>query len=113
MTILPPVYLKEQIRERTKCIAVQSTVTARRASSKMQMFWYSLKVSGAVAMSLVVLFLTGVIQRDKGELAEAVEEKSAYAFLIAADQTANNLTGQMSDFANKLLNWNFDKSGGQ
>lgn len=129
MSILPPVYLKEQIRERTNSISVQRSVTVRRASRKMQMFWYSLKVSGAVAVSLVVLFLTGIMQRDIGVFSESadvdlwqewesdrtetVEENAAGVFLSTVDQTANNVTDQISVFAVKLLNWNFVEDGGQ
>lgn len=120
MAILPPAYLKEQIRERTKCIPVQSSVTTRRISSKMQMFWYSLKVSGAVAISLIVLFLTGIMQRDIGDFlepadvdlwqewesdwTEPVEENTAGMFLNTVNQTADDVTNQMNAFANKLLN---------
>lgn len=126
MAILPPAYLKEQIRDRTKQFSVQSAAPVERISGRMRLILYSLKVGGAVVMALLVLFFTGVAQQNNGvysdaglwqewesDWAETAEESTTNLFLGAVGQAADDVTAQINVFADKLLKWNVVEDGGQ
>ena len=58
----PPVYLAEEILERTRQIDIRTAVKVKQASRQVQLLLYSIKVGLAVAASIFVLIVTAGVQ---------------------------------------------------
>lgn len=53
----PPAYLQEEILEKSRSIEIQTVRTIRQTSRQTRLFFYSLKVGFALAVSLLLLFV--------------------------------------------------------
>lgn len=53
----PPAYLQEEILEKSRSIEIQTARAIHQASKQMRLFYYSLKVGFALAVSLTMLFI--------------------------------------------------------
>ena len=81
--ITAPHYLKENVMERSQSVQVQLPmkleVHTRQVSKKMQMFYYTMKVSAAMVCTLILLLLVPNIKLniDQGyqEAKRPIEEK--------------------------------------
>lgn len=133
MSILPPSYLSDQIRERTKQMDVRTAAAIKHTSRELQLILYSLKVGAAVAVSLFLLAITSGLQqagyvqeagygigyeswgsiRQDGESRTAVPGVSSMeqengeereTILEKLNGSANGVTDKMNDFANLILN---------
>ena len=59
----PPSYLQEEILEKSKTVRIQTGKTMYQRSKQLRLFLYSLKVSFAVAVSLLMLFILPAEER--------------------------------------------------
>lgn len=80
MAILPPIYLKDQIREQTERLDVTVKKEMRQTSKRMQLFFYSFRVAAAVTLSILMLCVISIFpmtDMTKVEAArlERIEEK--------------------------------------
>lgn len=55
--VQPPVYLQEEILEKSRSAEIRTVRAIHRTSKQMRLFLYSLKVGFALAASLTVLFI--------------------------------------------------------
>ncbi len=108
---VPPAYLTEQILQRLKQLDIQAAVTIRRTSKRMQLLLYSLKVSAAVAFSILILVLTanfqdvGFTQIEKPVAEqEAPGQESEKSILDRVNEVTYGATEKMNEFANQILN---------
>ena len=72
----PPAYLHEEILERSQGISMQAARTVYQTSRRMRLFWYSLKVGAAVAVSLLLLFASPVAEERSLQIKESYWETS-------------------------------------
>lgn len=116
--VMPPSYLAEEILERTKQLDVQAVVTVKQTSKKVQLLLYSLKVSAAVAFSILILGITAnfqdirFIQMEQPQRVEQMSEEGGRQeerhqkkdILDKVDRAADGITKRMNEFANQILN---------
>ncbi len=106
----PPVYLKEEILQRTQQIDVQMTVRVKERSRQMQLFMYSLKVGMAVVTSIFLLLLTTNIQSLQPEdvrnwrMEQKEQRQERQEERISLTDTLNRKSGEVSSFLNEISN---------
>lgn len=122
MSIMPPVYLKDQIREQIEKIDVIVDKKVRQTSKQLQLILYSFKVAATVSLAILMLCVTSVfpmndmtkveaarmeryqekIERDEKRIAE---EYSNNGFLdekySVRDFLKENLGGAIQDLLDK------------
>lgn len=113
-----PAYLAGQILERTRQMDIRASVALKKTPKRVQLALYSLKVSAAVAFSLVMLFAVtnfqnmGLTQpeRPKTELSqdlypkEEQERERGKSILDIFNEVSCGATEKLNDFATQLLN---------
>lgn len=68
--LTPPLYLREEILERSRCMDVRTVRTVYGLSRQMRLLLYGLKVGLAVAVSLFLLFSSSNLELIKESLSE-------------------------------------------
>ena len=58
--IKAPIQMKEEILKKSKSPVIQIAVESKKVSKKVQFFWYSLKISAAVAIALTLLIFISI-----------------------------------------------------
>lgn len=109
----PPVYLKEEILQRTQQMDVQMAVHVKEKSQQMQLFMYSLKVGLAVMTSIFLLMLTTNIQDLQSEAVQSWktqqmqqqrQEREAAGNEPDITGILNQKSGEVSSFLNEISN---------
>lgn len=98
-----PAHMKEEILQKMKNPAVVLTVQTKKASKKVQLFLYSLKISTAVAVALTAIVAISMpvdtvkivpsqeTSRQEWNITERIYEKS------------NSITTLLDEFSNQML----------
>ncbi len=58
--IKAPIQMKEEILKKSKSPVIRIAVESKKVSKKVQLFWYSLKISAAVAIALTLLIFISI-----------------------------------------------------
>lgn len=58
--IKAPIQMKEEILKKSKSPVIRIAVESKKVSKKVQFFWYSLKISAAVAIALTLLIFISI-----------------------------------------------------
>lgn len=75
MSIMPPAYLKDQIREQTERLDVAAKKSLKRTSKQMQLFFYSLRVAATVTLSVLMLCVTSMLPMTDMTKVEAARQE--------------------------------------
>lgn len=113
-SVIPPVYLKEQILERTRQMDVQTAAAVRKTSARMQLILYSLRVGAAVLVSVLILGITAVLkQADAFEAgqnrweeirSEETDPTEKRSVLKKMNEAADGAAEKLNNFTNQLIN---------
>ncbi|MBO4980607.1 MAG: hypothetical protein J6C84_01745 [Lachnospiraceae bacterium] len=102
MSIEPPAYLKDQIRERIAQTDVQVAVTIKHTSKNIRLLLYSLKVGAAIAVSILTLALTTVAGPANVPHPENTHREES--LLTKLNQSAASITNKLNDMASQIMN---------
>lgn len=91
--IEPPAYLHEEILERSKSLEIQTARKVYQTSKQMRLFFYSLKVGVAVAVSLLLLFVSPVAEENTREINRAYLESTHITLTEKVDGVWQEFTG--------------------
>lgn len=104
-----PSYLKEQMMQRVQKLDVQTAVTVKRASGKMQLFLYGLKTAAAVLAALIMLFAIPPYDSAPGETAKE-PVRDPWKLTRQIDEKSNELTNLLNKFSYRLVKGNGNTS---
>lgn len=115
-----PAYLAQQIKERAAQLDIRASATLKQTSKRVQLALYSLKISTAVAFSLVMLFAVtnfqnmGLAQMERPETElsqdrhsnekQGQEREKEKSILDIFNEVSCEATEKLNDFATQLLN---------
>lgn len=98
--IQAPKQLKKEILTASKSLQVQSALAKNRASARIELFWYSLKITAAVAGSL---FFFSAIDRGIPIIRPEINWTPQISVVEMMDQGSSQVTGMLSKFADKIV----------
>ena len=97
----PPAYLKDEILEKSRSIEIRTARTIRQTSRQMRLFFYSLKVGLALAVSLFVLFVIpqdgNIKNRQEPHLLDTTKRTLTEKLQAGSDQ--------VSEFLEEFAGW--------
>ena len=97
---------KHNLLEATKRFDIQVTMKARETSKRLQLFFYSLKVGGAILGALLLLLLT-VKVNDPVMLPKYPEDKTAYdetaSITTLLKDRIDDLNSYLQDFSYSII----------
>lgn len=94
MSIMPPAYLKDQIREQTEQLDVVLNKKIRQTSNRMQLFFYSLRVAATVSLAILMLCVTSAFPMTDMTKVEAARLER---YQEKIEREEENLAAEYSD----------------
>lgn len=89
----PPKYLHGEILERSKDLDIQAARTVYQTSKRMRLFLYSLKVGFALAVSLLILFVSPMAEEHSTQFKKAYWEDTSFELTEKMDGVWQEFTG--------------------
>lgn len=77
MSIIPPDYLKDQIKDRVKCMDIAIEKNAKKISKSMQLFLYTLRVGATIAIAILMLGIINMFPEPNPASIDAARQKRA------------------------------------
>jgi len=99
----PPVYLEEEILERTKKADVQAAVAVKKTSKKVQLLFYSLKVGFAVAASIFLLTMTTQIDQINMQVQMPKKAEQEMTIMEKINKGSSHITQRLKDTTNQIF----------
>ncbi len=96
-----PAYLHEEILERSKSLEIQAVKKVYQTSKQMRLFLYSLKVGVAVAVSLLLLFVSPIMEKNTIQLKKTYLESRTLTLTEKVDGVWQEFTGWLKDSGEK------------
>ncbi|MFP3155196.1 hypothetical protein LQZ18_12390 [Lachnospiraceae bacterium ZAX-1] len=100
--IVPPPYLKEEIRERTKQFNQNAATYIKEISRRMKLILYSLKVGFVVAVAIFILSITSNFEKIEFSQVEATRS-FAESMMDKLNSKTNVLTSKMGEVSNYVI----------
>lgn len=98
-----PKHMQDSIMTRSKQLDIQVIAKSNRASKKLQLFYYSLKVGFATAFALGMLFSMSPISGFSDTVYMPPAPRESYDTRNAWYDKANQFTNKLNDFKNQLF----------
>lgn len=105
----PPKYLYEEILERSKRADVQAAVTLKKTSKKMKLFFYSLKVGFAVAVSIFLLTITTAVQQNAIEVPKETPKREESSIMRKLNDGSSKITKHLQNVTNQIFEISFEE----
>ena len=98
--IQAPKQLKQEILTASNRIQIQTAVAKNRVSARVELFWYSLKITVAVAGTFIFF---SAIDRGIPIIRPEINLTPQFSVIEMLDQGSSQVTGMLSKFADKIV----------
>lgn len=101
---------RESVLAQTKSLKVQTELSIHKTSAKMQLFFYSLRVGGAILGALVILFLSSMALSFQGQHSNKelyperpIQIQENFSLSQELHRSSNYLNQLLQDFSNQFI----------
>ncbi len=100
--LIAPVYMKDNIMKRSNNPVIRIAAESKKVSKKIQLFWYSLKISAAVVIALSLLIFIGM-PKDFIPQVKQEEIRKEFDFAEKLYQKSVQVTSSLENVSNKII----------
>ena len=98
-----PTHMKEEILLKSKSPVIQLAIESKRVSKKVQLFWYSLKISAAVVVALTLLVFLNMPKDFIPLQVQQNSEKMEWNLTEKLYRESTQVTSILGDISEQIL----------